>query len=125
MYSLSGKGLFDEETPYSFQNLIIKNVITNSKHLMNINNDINIKNSLFSNITCNGDENESSIIYFDTGNLERSLELSNTVIVNSFTNGPLIKIKGEKNKIHFESLQINNVTSSGQLIENTSLSVNI
>ncbi|OUM59259.1 hypothetical protein PIROE2DRAFT_63897 [Piromyces sp. E2] len=68
-----------------------------------------INNSTFS--VCNGDGDDSSLILFDSGEVEKKYEFLNLSINNSITNGPLVKIIGNNNNesiITFENINISN-----------------
>ena len=69
---------------------------------------------------CNGDDGDSSLILFNSGEAEKKIELYNLNINNCSTNGPLIKITGSHNEVIIKDTIINNVNSYGLLIENNS-----
>ncbi|ORX87900.1 hypothetical protein BCR32DRAFT_274109 [Anaeromyces robustus] len=123
--NLNGKGLFDDESIYFFNNIVIKNVTTNSKYLISSSYNLTINNSKISDIICKGDQSDSSFIYFNSYDTTSSLNISNTIISNSYSNGPFIRVNGDINKINFENLKVSNISSYGQLIENNSLNSSI
>jgi len=51
------------------------------------------------------------------------LNITNSNIKNSFSNGPFIKIIGNSNRFLLENTLINNITSYGPILQNTSKNV--
>jgi len=114
----------DDETNYTFSHVNFFSVTMNSKALiMSSHRNLTIEYCRFTDVICNGNENDSSIIHYDSGDNKRSLIINKSSFSNIITNGPIIKIKGEHNNVTINLLEINNVNSYGPLIENTSLNV--
>ncbi|ORX56674.1 hypothetical protein BCR36DRAFT_253908, partial [Piromyces finnis] len=123
LIKLNGCGLVDDEANYSFNKINFFKITTSSKALItSYHRNLKLEHCNFNNIICNGDEN-SSIIYYDSEDSERSFKIYNSTFSDSTINGPLIKIKGDNNNIEIEKLKINNVVTFGPSIENISLNV--
>ncbi|ORX56026.1 hypothetical protein BCR36DRAFT_253368, partial [Piromyces finnis] len=113
--------LFNDESQYYLNDIKINNIKSNGKALFHfVNNNITINNCEFENINCNGDINYSSLIIFDSNESNKKISISNSVIKNSYSNGPLIKITGSKSDVILDKFEITKVTSYGPFIENTS-----
>ncbi|ORX59217.1 hypothetical protein BCR36DRAFT_275816 [Piromyces finnis] len=113
--------LFNEELYLSLKDVKIKNVHSNSKAILHIlYKQITFDNLEMDNIVCNGDSGESSMLLYDSGETNVTLELKGLKITNSYTNGPLIKIKGNDNEIIIQGTVVSNVQSYGSIIGNLS-----
>ncbi|ORX57898.1 hypothetical protein BCR36DRAFT_402256 [Piromyces finnis] len=111
-------GLFGEEGHYSFNNIELSNIKTNSKALLHfIYSDITIHTMKVENIVCVGDRSDTSFILLDSGENNMKISMKDIKIKNSSSNGPFIKIKGNSSKIHFENFNLVNVTSYGSVID--------
>ncbi|OUM56990.1 hypothetical protein PIROE2DRAFT_18167 [Piromyces sp. E2] len=106
----------------NFRNVKFTNISINSRTLLNIiSKDIFIDGLEVENIVGSGDSSDSSLIIFDSNESHNKLEINDMKIKNCQTNGPLIKIKGYSNEVILKDASINNVTSYGPVIDNTSV----
>ncbi|ORX82768.1 hypothetical protein BCR32DRAFT_292411 [Anaeromyces robustus] len=114
-------GFFDEETTYSFSNVKFMDIKSNAKAIINTTyKSLSFNNCTFSNILCNGDGENSSLIFINTSINGNTIELNNTIIDECTTNGDLIKITGSLATIKLSNLIIRNIYSYGSIIYNTS-----
>jgi len=114
-------GLFYEESKVNFQNVKLRDISTNGKGLINtFFNDLIINGLYAKNITCYGDEGDSSLILFNSDTVFKKANFSNMNINECTSNGPIIKILGTSNEISINNLNVNNVKSYGPLIDNLS-----
>ncbi|ORX64425.1 hypothetical protein BCR32DRAFT_273116 [Anaeromyces robustus] len=114
-------GLFNKESLYKFTNITVKNIDSNSKALFSfLNNNINFNNVIIENVKCFGDEENSSLLLFDSGENEKKIYINNLNINNCISNGSFIIIKGDSSIFTLKNSNINNVLSYGSIINNES-----
>ncbi len=119
-------GLFYNEVEMKLQRVKLRNISTNGKGVINaLYNDLIIDGLDAKNITCYGEEGDSSLILFDSDIASKKAELNNIKIDDCTTNGPIIKFLGTSNKITISNSCINNVKSYGPTIDNLSDNVMI
>lgn len=112
--------MFNEESIYIFNNVQLNNITTNSNYLLYfINHNIILKQVKFKDINCLGDENDSSLILFDSGENDNQLILNDIVIDNNKSNGSLIQIIGNSCQLAVSNSKIENVISYGPIIKCT------
>jgi len=87
-------------------------------------NSLSFNNCVFSGILCNGDGDDSSLIYYNTINNNNNFSIENSIIKNCKTNGDLIKVKGDITVITFFNFSVINNSIYGSFINNESLNVN-
>jgi len=117
-------GLFYEETEVNLQRVKLRDISTNGRGVINsLYNDLIINGLDAKNVTCYGEEGDSSIILFDSNIVSKKAKLDNININDCTTNGPIIKILGTTNEIYINKLNVNNANSYGPLIDNLSDSV--
>jgi len=117
-------GLFDEETQYTLYYAYIDNVKTSTKSIIrSLGRKLELDHITFSNIFCNGDKDDSSIIYYDSGDTLHEFIIKSATLKDSKTNGALVKISGDNNIIKFRGFKVDNTSSYGQVIENISRKV--
>ncbi|ORX42811.1 hypothetical protein BCR36DRAFT_305666 [Piromyces finnis] len=113
-------GLFNEESNYLFNNVIMKDITTTSRYLLFFTYHNTIFNNVkFDNINCYGDSGDSSLIFFDSGE-KKKLDMNEIIIQNIWSNGPLIKIKGSSSELIIQNSTIEKTTIFGPMIENNS-----
>jgi len=88
-------------------------------------NSVSFDNCHFSNILCNGDIEDSSLIKFHSSENGNSFDMSNSEINNCKSNGDLIKFDGSKSSIKLSNVKIKNISSYGSIINNISSNVSI
>ena len=114
-------GLFYDETEVNLQRIKLRNISTNGRGLINtLYNNITINGLDAKNITCYGDEGDSSLLLFDSNIASKKAEFNNININDCTSNGPIIKILGTTNEVFINNLNINNTKSYGPLIDNLS-----
>ncbi|ORX43920.1 hypothetical protein BCR36DRAFT_399767 [Piromyces finnis] len=114
--------LFYEDSSYKLTNIKLSNINTNSNALLNfIYKDVFINNLESENISCYGDDGDSSFLSFDSGEEKRKLTINNLNAKNMKLNGSLIKIKGQSSEVIIENSVITNITSYGSLINYSSI----
>ena len=114
--SIQENGLIGSESIYIFNNISVSNIITNGYGLFKFEN----KNAQFNNVRLDnvknvGDINDSSIIYFDSGDENKTLIFDNINITNCESNGNIIKILGNINTIEIKDSEISNNDSYGSI----------
>ena len=90
-----------------------------------IYNNVVIDNLEVEDIKCVGDDDKSSFLLFDSGEDKKSLNINKLSIKNGVSNGGFIKINGYSNKLVISNSFINNIKSSGSIIESKSKNVKI
>jgi len=106
------------------KNIKFKKIYTNSKTVFYfLYNNVEIDNLEVEDLKCVGDIDNSSFILFDSGESEKLFNINNMNIKNSVSNGSFIKIRGYSNIINIKNSVIENVQSSGSIIENESKNV--
>jgi len=86
-------------------------------------NQLYLNKCTFSNILCNGDGDDSSLITFNSYENINTIRLENSKIDNCKSNGDLIKISGKLSIIEFINVNINNIISYGSILYNNALNV--
>jgi len=114
--SIQENGLIGSESIYIFNNISVSNIITNGYGLFKFEN----KNAQFNNVRLDnvknvGDINDSSIIYFDSGDENKTLIFDNINITNCESNGNIIKILGNINRVEIKDSEISNNNSYGSI----------
>lgn len=123
MISLSG-GLFEEEASYKMSNIKINEIHNNSKALLKfLHNNVTIENSEFNKVLCVGDNNDSSLILFNSDELNTNLIIDNSNFKDNKSNGPMILFKGNENNILIQNTNMDSNKSYGPLIKNISSKV--
>jgi len=119
-------GLFSDESKFILDQVNFSNIKTNSKALLYFtHNNIILNNITAENITCYGDNDNSSFILFDSGEIKKSIYIRNFQAKKCISNGPFIKVRGALNKFRLTKSSINAVKSYGPIIENLSEKVKI
>jgi len=114
-------GLINEESIYSFTDVTFKDIKTNSKAMLYVYSSIiSLKNCIFENILCIGDENESSILLIESNNYENNVKLDNIKISNCKTNSDIIKVIGINSLINFSNSNMTNNTLYGYILNDVS-----
>jgi len=122
-YSLIS-GIIDGESEYNLENVKFSNIKSSSKTILNFEyNNIKINNIEVENISCTGDNGDSSFILFNSDDNNNTFSISNSIIKNSISNGPFIKITGNANSFKLENTTIYNITSYGPIIDDNSKKV--
>ncbi|OUM57168.1 hypothetical protein PIROE2DRAFT_17919, partial [Piromyces sp. E2] len=115
--NIQGNSLIGSHSTYTFNNVLLKNITTNGISLFRfLYKNIKFSNVTFTNIKNVGDINESSIIYFDSGETDNSLILDNITIDNCETNGKFIRILGNNTTNEIKNSTITNNISYGPII---------
>lgn len=110
--------LFDEQSYYVMNDIVLKRITTNSKALLYfIYNNVSLNNIEAKDIKCVGDNDNSSFILFDGGDYEKEISINNLIISNNVSNGPFIKIVGQASKLIINDSNIDNIKSAGPIIE--------
>ena len=110
--------LFNEQSSFVFNNVHLKNITTNSNYLLYItNHNTTIENTIFNNINCLGDESESSIILFNSGEINNELKLNYIKVDDNKSNGSFIKILGNSCHLSVNNSIIQNITAFGSIIK--------
>ncbi|ORX80569.1 hypothetical protein BCR32DRAFT_20538 [Anaeromyces robustus] len=119
---LKSNSLIGGEANYNFKNIKLKNITTVEKPIFYaMRKNFKFTNIEADNIQGNGDYKYASFIYYDSeSNIGSSLKVINATITNCHTNNPVIRIKGESNKINFENVVIGDTLSFGPVIDNSS-----
>jgi len=113
--------LFYEESIFTFNNIKLNNITTNSEALLHfINSNIEINHLEANNILCIGDGDATSFLLYNSYESDSQLFINDLNISNSKSNGPFIKILGESNNVIIENSNIENVESFGSIIKNAS-----
>jgi len=116
--------LFNPENKIILNNIDINDITLNSNALIySLYRDLIISNLDIQNIKCIDDNDKSSLIIFNSGALLQKMEISNSNVSNCLTNGPLISITGNDNEINIKDTAIDNNTSYGSGIMNSSSKV--
>ncbi|OUM60770.1 hypothetical protein PIROE2DRAFT_13408 [Piromyces sp. E2] len=105
-------GLVNEESNYYFKGVKFYEIESNSKSMIPVTyNNISFDNCQFTNILCNGDMDDSSLIKFQSSVYGNTFEISNSDISNCISNGDLIKFDGSKSSVTLSNfdVQLNNV----------------
>ena len=119
-------GLFYKESFINLQRVKLRNISTNGRGLIySFYNNLIINGLDAKNITCYGDEDDSSLILFDSNLVSKKAELNNININDCSSNGPIIKILGTSNEVIINNLNANNIRSYGPIIDNLSKDVSI
>ena len=117
-------GLFYEESNLHLYNITLRDISTNGMGLINsLYNNLIINGLDAKNITCYGDEGDSSLLLFDSNIASKKAEFNNININDCTSNGPIIKILGNSNEVFISNSNLNNVKSYGPLIDNLSNNV--
>ncbi|ORY21775.1 hypothetical protein LY90DRAFT_676120 [Neocallimastix californiae] len=118
--------LFGEQSQYTIKNVQLNSIYINSKAILYfIYNNVVIDNLEVEDIKCVGDDDKSSFLLFDSGEDKKSLNINKLSIKNGVSNGGFIKINGYSNKLVISNSFINNIKSSGSIIESKSKNVKI
>jgi len=117
--------MFSDESKYIFNDIIFKNITSNSKFLLLFSfNDVVFNNITASDITCIGDGGDTYFITFDSGEKEtKNFIIKNSHFQNIISNGSFFKITGDSNIISFQNTTITNVKTYGSVIDNKSKKV--
>ncbi|ORX76880.1 hypothetical protein BCR32DRAFT_270994 [Anaeromyces robustus] len=117
--SLREKGFFAVEAKYDFEDVVFFNITVNSQAMINnMYNSISFKNCIFEKITCVGDMDNSSIILFNSDNIDNTLNMDNIVIRRCVSNGDLIRIIGKALTINLMNTFVEDNISYGPILNN-------
>ena len=100
---------------------------TNSKALLHIvGKDVYFTNVTAENISCVGDGSNTSMILFDSNNIDdfKKFHIFDLNVINSFSNGPLIKTIGNYVEMIIDDSNINKIKTYGPIIETKTNKVN-
>ena len=100
---------------------------TNSKALLHIvGKDVYFTNVTAENISCVGDGSNTSMILFDSNNIDdfKKIHIFGLNVINSFSNGPLIKTIGNYVEMIIDDSNINKIKTYGPIIETKTNKVN-
>ena len=123
MYSLISR-IVDGESEYNLENVKFSNIKSSSNAILKSEyNNVKINNIEVENISCTGDNGDSSFILFNSDDNNNTFSISNSIIKNSISNGPFIKITGNANSFKLENTTIYNITSYGPIIDDNSKKV--
>jgi len=84
---------------------------------------ISFNNCTFSNILCNGEIEESSLVVFHSSIYENTMEMKNVTISDCISNGDFIIIKGDTSILNISDSEINFVSCYGRLLNIGSMNV--
>ena len=116
--------MFNPENKIILNNVSINDINLNSNALIySLYRDLIISNLDIQNIKCIGNNDKSSLIMFNSGALSQKMEISNSNVSNCLTNGSLINITGNDNEINIKDTTIDDNTSYGSGIINSSSKV--
>jgi len=86
-------------------------------------NDVTFKDFVVNNVKCIGYDTSFLIYETDEVEIPKKLNFYNAKIQNSNSNGPLIKLSGDKIDLTLNGSSFYKVSSFGSIIKNTSLKV--
>ncbi|ORX84871.1 hypothetical protein BCR32DRAFT_291039 [Anaeromyces robustus] len=119
--------LFNKDSTYKFINVNLKDINTNFEALFYFNGlETYINNMTIENVRCSGDGGDSSLFllnyykYDSDFNYNTLVKINDLKIINSRSNGPIIKIDGYYNDITITNSTFQSITSYGAIIHNES-----
>ncbi|KAG4092818.1 hypothetical protein H8356DRAFT_950126 [Neocallimastix lanati (nom. inval.)] len=113
-------GIWEGESTYYLYNVNFIDIKTNSKALLHIvGKDVYFTNVTAENISCVGDGSNTSMILFDSNNIDdfKKIHIFGLNVINSFSNGPLIKTIGNYVEMIIDDSNINKIKTYGPIIE--------
>ncbi|KAG4092835.1 hypothetical protein H8356DRAFT_1081867 [Neocallimastix lanati (nom. inval.)] len=115
-------GIWESESSYYLYNVNFIDIKTNSKALLHIvGKDVYFTNVTAENISCVGDGGNTSMILFDSNNIDdfKKFHIYGLNVTNSFSNGPLIKTIGNYIEMILDDSDsnINKIKTYGPVIE--------
>jgi len=121
---IDGGKLFNEDTEMHFKKTTFKNIVSSSKSIFkSFFYLLTMDECTFENMICSGEADESSVIEIDSLNSRNKYKFNDLHIINSRSNGNIIKVYGDYVDIEISGLLIDDVTSYGSIIYNNALQV--
>ncbi|OUM58389.1 hypothetical protein PIROE2DRAFT_16353, partial [Piromyces sp. E2] len=122
---LQGASLIDIQSPTYIENIIIENVITYYKPVINVlYNNIEFHNMDIKNINLYGDSNECYLIMAEMGGKNKNIIFHNVHVSNIIGNSNMMNFKGQNVDVIFNEIKIYNTTSNGPFVKNIAENIN-